>query len=135
MLLRWILLSKMLIYGKNATGKTNLGIALMDICSNIFGYTNVEEGCFLNADFQGECVLLSYTFVFGNDEILYEYSKDSYKELRNEKLCINGKQIFCCDFANGEFDFCNLKYINAETLNTERYLQSKDSYGWKNFRL
>ncbi|MBQ4058538.1 MAG: AAA family ATPase [Lachnospiraceae bacterium] len=122
------IISKILIYGKNATGKTNLGTAIMDIHSNLFGYTNVEECSFLNANSQDESALFSYTFVFGNDELLYEYSKDSYKEFRDEKLCINGKQIFCCDFANGEFDFCNLECINAETLNTERYVQSSEMY-------
>ena len=44
-------IGKMLIYGRNATGKTNLGNALLDIVATMFGrrrYTRNEV--FLNAD-------------------------------------------------------------------------------------
>ena len=45
------LISKMLIYGRNATGKTNLGRALTDICSTMFkGPRFMNDGVFLNAD-------------------------------------------------------------------------------------
>ena len=48
-------ISKMLIYGRNATGKTNLGRALMDInmlMSDIKMF--MPNGVFLNADSTGE---------------------------------------------------------------------------------
>ena len=45
------IISKMLIYGRNATGKTNLGKALMDINKTMFGGRNFyDTGIFLNAD-------------------------------------------------------------------------------------
>lgn len=121
------MISKMLIYGRNATGKTNLGTAIMDICSNMFGMRlSMPRGIFLNADSEENYAIFSYTFKFGSDEIVYEYSKDFNRELHDEKLCINGRTIFYCDFVNKEFDFNNLASIKAETINAERYIQAVD---------
>lgn len=46
------IISKMLIYGRNATGKTNLGKALMDISFNMTGipFFPTQKGIYLNAD-------------------------------------------------------------------------------------
>lgn len=119
------LISKMLIYGRNATGKTNLGNAIMDIHGNMFEkHFVLSDGVFLNADSTEECATFSYTFLFDDDEIQYQYTKGIYKKLRNEKLYINDIQIFSCDFDKNIFNFGNLNYIKAETSNTERYLQS-----------
>lgn len=123
-------ISKMLIYGRNATGKTNLGRALIDICTTIFGGRHyVDTGIFLNADSMDETATFLYEFRFENNKLVYCYSRFSNQELRNEKLLINDKTIFTCDFENNKFDFNNLEYINAETANIDRYLQSVDIGG------
>lgn len=120
-------ISKMLIYGRNATGKTNLGKALTDICITVFDVRRyADTGVFLNADSIDETATFSYEFRFDNDELIYRYARFSNQELRNEELHINNKTIFSCDFENNKFDFKNLKYINAETANIDRYLQSVD---------
>ena len=120
-------ISKMLIYGRNATGKTNLGKALTDICITVFDVRRyADTGVFLNADSIDETATFSYEFRFDNDELIYRYAKFSNQELRNEELHINNKTIFSCDFENNKFDFKNLKYINAETASIDRYLQSVD---------
>lgn len=119
------LISKMLIYGRNATGKTNLGKALMDIGSAMFGglgYRN--EGSFLNADSTEDSATFSYLFRFDDSELMYRYRRYSNLELCDEELMIDGRTIFTCDFAAKEYNFDNLNYINAETANVERYLQS-----------
>ncbi len=120
-------ISKMLIYGRNATGKTNLGKALIDICMTMFGVRRyADTGVFLNADSIDETATFSYEFRFENNELIYRYTRFYNQELRNEELRINKKTIFSCDFENNKFDFKNLKYINAETANIDRYLQSVD---------
>ena len=120
-------ISKMLIYGRNATGKTNLGKALTDICITVFDVRRyADTGVFLNADSIDETATFSYEFRFDNDELIYRYARFSNQELRNEELHINNKTIFSCDFENNKFDFKNLKYINAETANIDRYLKSVD---------
>ena len=118
------LISKMLIYGRNATGKTNLGKAIMDIGSTMFGGPGyMENGVFLNADSEEDSASFSYIFDFDEKELIYQYSRFSNLELRNEELVINGVSIFRCDFFNKEYHFDNLKCVDAETANVERYLQ------------
>lgn len=120
-------ISKMLIYGRNATGKTNLGKALIDICATLFGGRRyIDTGIFLNADSMEEIATFSYEFKFENNELAYRYTRFSNQEIRDEELIIDGKTIFVCDFENGKFDFKNLEYINAETASIDRYLQSMD---------
>ena len=119
------LISKILIYGRNATGKTNLGRALMDICDTMFNVPRyINNGVFLNADSQEKASVFSYEFMFHEQKLLYEYGRSSELELEWEKLMIDEKTIFRCDFSLKQFDFENLKYIHAETANIQRYLQS-----------
>ncbi len=121
------MISKMLIYGRNATGKTNLGRALMDIRETMSGIPRyVEDGIFLNADSVEDSANFSYEFGFDGSTLVYQYARFSNQELRNEELIINGKTIFKCDFKNSKFEFNNLHYINAETASIDRYLQSMD---------
>ncbi len=120
-------ISKMLIYGRNATGKTNLGKALVNICTTMFGmryYLGTE--IFLNADSIEETAIFSYEFNFENHALVYRYTRFSNQDLRDEELLIDGKTIFKCDFENNKFDFEKLDYINAETASIDRYLQSVD---------
>lgn len=121
------IISKMLIYGRNATGKTNLGKALIDIYITMFGGRHyIDTGIFLNADSIDKAADFSYEFRFESNELVYRYARFSNQELRDEELIIDGKTIFSCDFENDKFDFKNLEYINAETASIDRYLQSMD---------
>lgn len=118
------IISKMLIYGRNATGKTNLGKALMDIRSTMFsGPRYVGNEAFLNADSEQDTAEFSYTFMAGNNEMIYKYTRLSNQELKDEELIIDGISIFRCDFVNDDYTFDNLKYVEAETAIIERYLQ------------
>lgn len=119
------IIGKMLIYGRNATGKTNLGRAILDIGSTIFGgirYT--RNGILLNADSKEDIAMFQYEFRFGDIELCYKYSRLSNQELREEELTVNGKDIFYCNFGIQEYNFNNLDYLDAETANIDRYLQS-----------
>lgn len=118
-------ISKMLIYGRNATGKTNLGNAVMDITATMFREQRfMGDGVFLNANSKEDSAIFSYKFQFGDIELIYRYSRFSIIELQNEELIINGTMIYQCDFMNKEYKFDNLAYVNAETAKTERYFQS-----------
>lgn len=118
------LLGKILIYGRNATGKTNFGKAIMDITSVLNdGY--VQFSLFMNEeDLLSESTVFCYTFGFGVDEIRYEYHRGQEQEIQFETLSINDRMIYKCDFSKKTYDFSNLGYIGAETLNTDRFLKS-----------
>ncbi|MBO5070509.1 MAG: ATP-binding protein [Roseburia sp.] len=123
-------IAKMLIYGRNATGKTNLGRAIMDIGPTMFSGSGLtENGVFLNADSQEDAAKFSYTFCFNDDEMIYQYTRFSDIELRDEELIVNGVLIFRCDFLNNEYHFENLKDVDADTAKFERYLQALDNSG------
>lgn len=122
------LISKMLIYGRNATGKTNLGRAIMNIGNTMFASPRLDiNGVFLNADSAQDFAKFSYTFCFDGHELIYKYTRFSTQELRDEELQINGITIYRCDFLNENYNFDNLKYVNAETAIISRYLQAMES--------
>lgn len=113
-------LSIRLIYGRNATGKTNFGRALLDIKILLYG---MQSSGLINEDGAAK---FKYEFKFGNDEVVYKYSRFSNTELCDEELYINGEAIFKCDFKNSKFDFQGLSIISAETVNTNRYLNKDE---------
>lgn len=121
------MISKMLIYGRNATGKTNLGRALMDIGYIIFAYSGLwrmAEGTFLNADSSEDVAVFNYTFQFDGHEVIYRYARFLNRDLRDEELIIDQKTIYQCDFMHERYNFDNLQYVDAEIISIERYMQS-----------
>ena len=119
-------LSMRLIYGRNATGKTNFGRALLDIKILLYGmFRNDENSVLINADSQDTAKFI-YEFQFGSDEVVYKYSRFANTELCDEELYVNGEAIFKCDFKNSKFDFKGLSIISAETVNTKRYLNKDE---------
>lgn len=119
-------LSMRLIYGRNATGKTNFGRALLDIKILLYGmFRNDENSVLINADSQDTAKFI-YEFQFGSDEVIYKYSRFANTELCDEELYINGEAIIKCDFKNSKFYFQGLSIISAETVNTNRYLNKDE---------
>ena len=120
-------LSMRLIYGRNATGKTNFGRALLDITTLLYGmFRNDENSVLINADSQEDTAKFIYEFQFGSDEVTYKYSRFANTELCDEELYINGEAIIKCDFKNSKFDFQGLSIIGAETVNMKRYLNKDE---------
>lgn len=92
------MISKMMIYGKNGVGKSNLGKALMDIKSSAFGTsTNKIETNILNADSDSYYAEFYYEFVFDGDELIYRYKKDNNNIIVFEELVLNNKVYNDCN--------------------------------------
>ena len=92
-----------IIYGKNAVGKTNFGLALFDIVSHLT-MNNVTPGLYdyyLNTDNERGYASFEYVFRFGNDEIIYGYNKSEKGSLCTERLMLNGILMFDNNFIVG----------------------------------
>ena len=80
------IIGKAIIYGRNATGKTNFGKALMDIyyllCSELI---YVGDGTLLNADSTENAAFFSYTFQFASVELTYRYERCPNQGLQREE--------------------------------------------------
>ncbi len=120
----------MLIYGKNATGKTNLGKALLNIADilDLTG-TSMNNGSLLNADTPEKTVEFSYQFRFDEHELVYRYARLDDSELVSEELLLDQVVVFRCDFEKGDFCFDHLDVVGAETANTDVYLQASAGQG------
>ena len=91
------LVNKMLIYGPNNSGKSNLGAAIMDITTHLtdnYGINNIIYAYYINGDFVDNTVDFKYEFLLNNKEITYSYKKDLQAKLLTEELCENGKLLF-----------------------------------------
>ncbi len=90
------IVNKALVYGKNGTGKTSLGLALFDITFHLTDKTRLNANYLMNyrnMTALEKPVSFFYTFQFDNDEVFYEYQKYDQDNLLCEKLTVNGKVL------------------------------------------
>lgn len=85
-----------LIYGKNASGKTNLGYALFDIVTVLTGkYYNPDKYRYsLHLNGNQKSIDFKYQFKINNKEYYYGYSKDGNGDLLYEVLYIDSQLKF-----------------------------------------
>ena len=126
------LISKMIIYGKNAEGKSNLGSAIFDMINDVqmsrnpYFYRN-DQRLFKNANAKdSDLVEFFYSFQFDDDIVNYEYKKKDAYNTVFEKLSLNDQTVFYYDLENEEQDFSNLGVINANELNWEEFFESSN---------
>ncbi len=116
-------ISKLLIYGKNGTGKSNLGEAIMNI-SSLHHPANFEY--FLNADSEAKTTDFTYVYDINNNningEIEIKYSLDYQGRISKEVMFLNGKMIYKIDLTAKEFNFDNLKLLEIKTKIHEAYM-------------
>lgn len=118
------LITKMLIYGRNATGKTNLGSAICDIAYATAYLVRYDDTAFLNADSESNAASFSYCFQFNQSEIEYTYAKSSLSHYLTEVLRINGQEIFNFDYVTDKYQCNNLELISSETIQVDRFLEA-----------
>lgn len=114
------ILGKIIVYGKNSVGKTNLGLAIFDIVVHL---TKKNVGpdlydYYINFDLKKELVSFKYEFQFDNDIIEYSYKKDSKRKLVYEELILNNELIFNYDYSSNKGNLDGLSKI-APTLNLD----------------
>jgi len=107
------------VFGKNASGKTSLCAALVDLTTHLldvekdltppymYTYLGNESN---NASFR-------YDFLFGKDKVIYSYTKTSKRDLVVESLSLNGKEVLHHNFVDESQNFIKIK--GAENLRTK----------------
>lgn len=90
------IVNKSIIYGKNGTGKTCLGLALFDITTHLTDKARINPHYlqnYRNLTAVRKPVSFKYFFQFNNTEVIYEYQKMDPEYLICEKLLINGETV------------------------------------------
>ena len=112
------LLSKLIIYGKNSVGKSNLGLALFDIVSHLTT-NNVTPGLYdyyLNVNNKAGYAEFHYVFTFDSGEVDYRYRKNDKQKLVYESVAIDNKRIFTYDYEDMRGNLSGLEALTT-TLN------------------
>ena len=132
------IVSKGMIYGKNASGKSNVGYAIFDIVSNL---TDKNNGIslynnYLNAYSNKDSANFIYTFKYNGLKIVYKYSKKSLENILLEELLINNKRVVFYDFSEKSHMIeTNLKGTENLDKNFEGMNISVLKYIYKNSKL
>ena len=119
------LLSKIIIYGNNASGKSNFGFALFDIVGLLTDKNTdpkqKDPHSFLNADSSIDVARFEYVFKKDTNQITYIYEKSSPDQICYEELQIDSAKIYSYNFKTKVRSLDKLDQINAESLNFEYY--------------
>ena len=118
------LLNKIIIFGHNGEGKSNIGYALFDIVGTLTDKMtdNNQENNFINDDSDSGIAEFSYEFKFDDNKVIYNYKKSEFRKMIFEELYINNEKIFEYDFNNKKMNNnVKLNIIEANTLNFEYY--------------
>lgn len=86
-----------IVFGKNGSGKSNLGYALFDIINHLADGVEKDEDYYDNfayANHADGLVKFSYLFLFEGQELEYKYSKTRGGLLSSEELTYAGQLIF-----------------------------------------
>lgn len=100
------IINKILIYGPNNSGKSNLGAAIMDITRHLSDnkHENLLYNYYINGDTIETFVEFKYKFVLNNQEIDYNYKKTSNSQLLYEELIVEGKSIYKYNYKNDQYE-------------------------------
>lgn len=104
------------IYGENGSGKSNLGLAIMDVATHLTDadFDEKEYTPYINLDSDLDYAEFEYVFKFGQDNVRYKYRKHDFKEVSDEYLCINDQPMI---ISNESLKQVNLK--GGENLNID----------------
>lgn len=108
--------TKGIIYGINSCGKSNLGLAIMDIITHLTDKQKLLQSYdyYLNMSGRKSFAEFEYVFAFGENKVVYNYRKSDVNTLQVESLSINDKEVVYYDFTKKE-GFTLLE--GSETLN------------------
>lgn len=109
------------IVGYNASGKTNLGLAIMDIIIHLTDKRDKGEKKFSNLFYsnlynQDDIVSFVYKFKFDSTLVEYAYEKKSALQVIRESVKIDGKKVI-----KNDNDTCFVHLKGSENLNLDNW--------------
>lgn len=125
--------TKGIIYGINSCGKSNLGLAIMDIITHLTEKQKLLQSYdfYLNMSGRKSFAEFEYVFAFDGHEIVYKYRKIEVNMLRDESLSIDDKEVIYYDFIKREgftllegSDTLNATIRNESPISRVRYVNS-----------
>lgn len=107
------------VVGYNATGKTNLGNAILDITNHITDMTktDVSKGLYTNLESEDNEAHFVYVFQFGDHNVKYKYDKTDIQTVTRERLWIDGKEVLRRDSDGFMIDLAGAETINKDNIN------------------
>lgn len=110
------IVNKAIIYGKNASGKSNLGLALFDIIGHTTDKYKNRDTYVSHYVYAGSTapVTFSYTFVFNGMEVIYQYQKQDYDHIITETLSIDGETYLHID--RKKSNVAEINFTGTESL-------------------
>ena len=118
-----------LVFGKNGSGKTNLGLAIMDIIlhltDNIKDFTQYTN--YLNVDSEERVAKFTYTFDINGKIVIYEYSKEQASFCKSEKLIFDNKLVFFVDRDSQKIETPGAINFEFTNILLDKFLQGKIS--------
>lgn len=130
------LVNKALLYGKNGSGKSNLGFALMDVTTHLTdNLRNPANYLFsLNGDCASKTMRFRYEFDFNGKDVVYEYEKNENMVLMEERIYVSDELVFSYDYSSNKMDnhLPELDGLNRQALLTRNMNNSviKSIYGF-----
>lgn len=110
-------ITKAMIYGINSSGKSNLGLALLDIVCHLTDKQKLQNSYknYANMNNSDNVADFEYVFEFDGIEVIYQYGKTQVMDLEYEHLLINNEKMIYYNRAKQE---AYTKLTGSETLNS-----------------
>lgn len=107
------------VLGYNASGKTNLGRAILDIANHITdnGKTNIAKGLYTNLNSEDREAHFSYIFQFGEHNVRYKYDKLDTLTVTRERLWIDNKEVLRKDSDSLLINLAGAENLNVDNIN------------------
>ena len=125
--------TKGIIFGINSCGKSNLGLAILDLITHLTEKQKLLRSYdfYLNMSGRKSFAEFEYVFVFDEHELIYKYRKTDVNALQAESLIIDDKEVIYFDFVKREgftllegSDTLNDKIKNESPISRVKYVNS-----------
>lgn len=125
--------TKGIIYGINSCGKSNLGLAILDIIMHLTEKQKLLQSYdfYLNMSGRKSFAEFEYIFTFDGHEVIYRYRKTDVNMLQDESLFIDDREVIYYDFAKQEgftllegSDTLNAAIKNESPISRVKYVNS-----------